>query len=84
MRLMSSKGTVVGSVNQLEHIMYLRDYQEIAQAIWEVDTYDDDSLADHSNNVARSIADVMFNDNPNRFDEEKFMSHATQGVEYDD
>ena len=83
MRLMSSKGTVVGSTNQLEHIMYLRDYQEIAQAIWEVDTYDDDSLAGHSNNIARSIADVMFNDNPNRFDEEKFMSHATQGVEYD-
>ena len=63
--------------------MFLRDYQEIAQAIWEVDIYDDESLENHSNNIARSIADVMFNDNPNRFDEDKFMRHATEGVEYD-
>ena len=69
-------------------LMFLRDYQEIAQAIWEASAgygfRDEDSKNCRTRDIAQSIADVMFNDNPNRFDEEKFMQHAVNGIEYAD
>jgi Fe-S-cluster formation regulator IscX/YfhJ len=50
--------------------MHKRDYQEIAQAIYEVNTWEDNQLINHTDEIARNIAYVMFNDNPNRFNEE--------------
>ena len=64
--------------------MHKRDYQEIAQAIYEVNTWDDNQLINHTDEIVRNIADVMFNDNPSRFDEKKFMNHALNGVDDDD
>jgi predicted Rdx family selenoprotein len=67
--------------------MHKRDYQEIAQAIWEAsDSYGfsgEDEMNRRTRDIAKSIADVMFNDNPDRFDEEKFMKHAINGVDGD-
>ncbi len=64
--------------------MFSRDYSEIAQAIYEVEHWDDEALMDHTLVIVRSISDVMFNDNPTRFSEDKFADHALNGVEYDD
>jgi hypothetical protein len=68
--------------------MHKRDYQEIAQAIWEAsDSYGfsgEDEMNRRTRDIAKSIADVMFNDNPDRFDQEKFMKHAINGAEYAD
>ena len=64
--------------------MYSRDYAEIAQAIYEVEHWDDEALMDHTLTIVRSISDVMFNDNPRRFSEDRFADHALNGVEYDD
>ena len=66
--------------------MHKRDYQEIAQAIWEASALygfsGEDQMNRRTRDIAKSIADVMFNDNPN-FDEEKFMKHALNGVDDD-
>ena len=59
-----------------------RDYVDIAQAIYDIDTWDDQQLIAHSMNITQSIADVLFYDNPDRFDEDKFKKHALKGIEY--
>ena len=62
-------------------MMDVKDYFDIAQAIYDVETYDNWQLEEYAIKVAKEISYVMDSNDPD-FVSHKFLEHALKGIEY--